>query len=60
MTVCALMDLSIALLEDEMAQHFISWQHRSNLLINNVKNTAVWILAANPILFSYTYKKTQV
>lgn len=51
------MDLSIALLEDEMAQHFISWQHKANLLIYNVKNSALWILTAKPILFTYTYKK---
>lgn len=35
------MDLSIAILEDEMAQQFISWQHKANLLIYNVKNTAL-------------------
>lgn len=48
------MDLSIALLEDEVAQHFISWQYKANLLIYNVKNTALWILTANPILLTYT------
>lgn len=48
------MDLSIALLEDEVAQHFISWQHKANLLIYNVKNTALRILTAKPILFTYT------
>lgn len=53
-TVCALMDLSIALLQDEVAQHFISWQHKAKLLIYNVKNTAPCILTAKPILFTYT------
>lgn len=53
-TVCALMDLSIPLLQDEVAQHFISWQHKDNLLIYNVKNTALWILTANPTLLTYT------
>lgn len=48
------MDPSIALLQDEVAQHFISWQYKANLLIYNVKKNELYILTAKPILFTYT------
>lgn len=48
------MDPSIALLQDEVAQHSISWQRKANLLIYNVKNTAPPILTAKPTIFTYT------
>lgn len=51
------MDPSIALLQDEVVQHFISWQHKANLLICNVKNAAPYIPTAKPILFTYSRKK---